>query len=326
MKAAIIGFGVIGRVHAEILVKQGIEITAVCDVNEAKLNDELIAGAKKYSNYKNMLRENRVDVVHICTPHYLHAEMTIFALEHDFNVLCEKPLCISEEQLNSVLQAEQNSKGQLGVCLQNRYNQANLFAKEYLKDKKILSAHGDVCWNRDEKYYKNGEWRGKKETAGGGVLINQALHTLDLMQWFCGLPYEVYASCKNYTHGGLDIEDTVQALFFGDGEGGNFSFFATSSAAYDLPVQITLSFDGGVMLVLPNAVYLNGKAIFSCDESNRSFYGKKEYGNGHEALISDFYSCVLSGNKFLIDGTEGAKVVRLILATYSPQERKIKIK
>ncbi len=76
-----------------------------------------------------MLRENRVDIVHICTPHYLHAEMTIFALEHDFNVLCEKPLCISEEQLNSVLQAEQNSKGQLGVCLQNRYNKANLSQK-----------------------------------------------------------------------------------------------------------------------------------------------------------------------------------------------------
>ena len=146
------------------------------------------------------------------------------------------------------------------------------------------------------------------------------------MQWFCGFPREVYASCKNYTHGGLDIEDTVQALFFGDGKGGNFSFFATSSAAYDLPVQITLRYDGGVMTVFSNAVYLNGKAIFSCDESSRSFYGKWEYGNGHEALISDFYGCVSSGNKFLIDVKEGAKVVRLILATYSLQERKTNIK
>ena len=127
MRAAIIGLGVIGKVHYNVLKSMGEEIVALCDINPEKLGE--YEGAKKYLNYKIMLDSEKIDVVHVCTPHYLHAEMVIYALNKGINVLCEKPLCISSEEIDAVLEAEKNSSAQLGVCFQNRYNETSRFAK-----------------------------------------------------------------------------------------------------------------------------------------------------------------------------------------------------
>lgn len=268
-----------------------------------------------------MIDEGDFDVVHICTPHYLHAEMIVYALKKNKNVLCEKPLCISHKEISEILEAEKNSRGILGVCLQNRYNLSSIAVKEYLKDKKVLSAHGSVSWKRDEAYYKSGAWRGKKRTEGGGVLINQALHTLDLLQWFCGFPSELYANCENYLHKrAIEVEDTVTAVFKGEA---NFDFFATSCGASDLPVTVELKTENGAVLLLPDCVVTNGKML-AIDES-RTYFGKCDYGRGHNSLIADFYSCVSRGEKFWINGEEGAKVVKLILAVYESNGKEVKI-
>lgn len=95
MKAAVIGIGVIGKVHLEVLARLNIRVTAVCDTDENKIKN--LQGVKKYADYKKMIDEGDFDVVHICTPHYLHAEMIVYALKKNKNVLCEKPLCISHK-------------------------------------------------------------------------------------------------------------------------------------------------------------------------------------------------------------------------------------
>lgn len=316
MKTAVIGIGVIGHVHLDVLRECVADIVAVCDIDPEKTKN--IDGVKKYTDYKKMLDNEDIDVVHICTPHYLHAPMAVYALERNINVLCEKPLCISEEQIEQVLEAEKKSHAMLGVCFQNRYNKSSILAKEYLKGKTVTTAHATVSWHRDAEYYKSGAWRGKIATEGGGVLINQAIHTLDLLQWLCGYPHEVYANCENYLLDGIiEVEDTVSAVFKGDG---SFDFFATTSASDSLPVQTVIKAGNDIITLMPDSIYINGK-LLEYDE-NKTYFGKCDYGGGHASLIADFYRCVQNGEKFPIDGTEGAKVMRLVFGVYKSKGKK----
>ena len=319
MKTAIVGLGVIGKLHAQILQLQKREIVAVCDSDESKFS--LCPGVAGYTDFKKMLEEVKPDVVHICTPHNLHAEMTIKALERNIHVLCEKPLCIGKEELSRVLEAEKNSSARLGVCHQNRYNEFNLFVKNYIKNKKLVGGVGTVVWNRDEEYYRSGPWRGKWDTAGGGVLINQALHTLDLLQWFLGEPEFVAASVSNlHLQGDIDVEDSVVALFSGNS---NFSFFATTGGLSDYPVEIMIKTENEMIKILNEVVLINGmKKDFRKDAR---VYEKCCYGTGHEKLIADFYDCVETGRRFEIDGKESAKVLRLIFGVYESNGRKLSL-
>lgn len=319
MKNAIIGLGMIGSVHTKVARELFGEPTSVCDIAPERLS--LCPGAIHYTDYKKMLDEVRPDVVHICTPHYMHSEMIIECLNRGINVLCEKPLCINQDEIDAILEAENRSSAQLGVCLQNRYNAPNAYVKDYLSDKQILAATGNVIWHRGEKYYNSAEWRGKWATEGGGVLINQALHTLDLMQWICGMPSEVTASIFNLTlNGTIEVEDTAVALYSG---GSEFSFFATVGSAKDFDVEMTFKTADETIKVMKDEVIINGKSITF--EKNETVYGKLCYGSGHKRLIADFYECVESGRKFAVNGVEAAKVVKLIRGAYESDGKKIKI-
>ena len=329
MKVAIIGLGVIGAVHAELIVNRGDELTALCDVDPAVLasaQDKWAKDAHLYTDYKDMLAKEALDVVHICTPHYLHTEMIVEALAHNVNTLCEKPLCIRHEDIDRILAAEESSSAILGVCHQNRYLASNLFAMEYLKDKELRAAHGSVVWHRDAAYYASGAWRGKWETEGGGSLINQALHTLDLTMWFSGDPESALATAANLTlKDEIEVEDTIFARFAGKVP---FTFLGTNVSVADMPVEITLRLaDGTVLTVLPSTMLINGVPVPSAT-TKKTAHGKECYGSGHEALIDDFHTCVAEGRHFPIDGREGARVIRLILAAYESarENKEVKIK
>lgn len=317
MKSAIIGLGMIGSVHTKVLRELFGEPYAVCDVIEEKFSD--YPESLHYTDYKTMLDKAEPEVVHICTPHYLHAEMIVECLKRNINVVCEKPLCISKEEIEVILEAEKNSSAKLGICLQNRYNAPNVYVKDYLSDKQILSATGNVVWKRGEKYYNSAAWRGKWATEGGGVLINQALHTLDLMQWISGMPENVTATVSNLTLGDvIEVEDTAVALYSGTS---NFSFFATVGSNKDFAVEMTFKTADETVKVLTDSVMINDRVItFNKDDA---VYGKLCYGSGHKRLISDFYDCVKNGKKFAINGKEGSNVVRLILGAYESKGRKI---
>ena len=314
MRSAIIGYGNIAKLHAQVLSAQGHDIVAVCDNNENALQNA--PGERHYTDYVQMLDCEQIDVVHICTPHYLHAQMIIDALSRNINVLCEKPLCIREEDIPRILEAEKNSKAQLGVCLQNRYNAVNRSVKAYLEGKKSVCGTASVTWYRDAAYYASGAWRGKWDTEGGGVLINQALHTLDLVQWFVGMPEELRASISCMTLSeNIEVEDTAVILAGPPNSG--FTFYATNGGATDCPVELTLRADGEWVKVMPKDV-LYGNRHEHFDDVALAL-GKACYGSSHGALIADFYDCVLTGRHFEIDGCESAKVVRLVLAAYRSQ-------
>ncbi len=319
MKSAIVGLGVIGNVHKSLINKLGLNLVAVCDVDEHKLDS--IDGVQKFSDYITMLDTVKPDVVHICTPHFLHADMIIEALSRNINVLCEKPLCIKIEDIDRILSAEKFSSAQLGVCHQNRYNKENVFLKNYLKDKNVVGGFANVVWNRDEKYYAQAEWRGKWNSEGGGVLINQALHTLDLMQWLVGMPFELTSNVSNLSlKNVIEVEDTASILCFGEK---NFTFFATNAGCSDFPVSITIKTDSDVIQTFKNKVFTSD-AVFDFDKDN-NVYGKCCYGTGHQGLFADYYDCIETGRKFEIDGAEASKVIRIILSAYKSLGEKVKI-
>ncbi len=151
MKVGIIGIGAIARIHIPALLKAGQTITALCDIKidrSLSANRDFGLNAKAYEDYKEMLLRENLDAVHICTPHYLHAEMICFALDRNINVLCEKPVAIDFGQLSRIERSVNGSLAQLGVCQQNRYKESMLFIKDYFKDKEITAASGYLCWQR----------------------------------------------------------------------------------------------------------------------------------------------------------------------------------
>ena len=326
MRVGIIGLGAISPLHIRAILNRGQKITAICDVDAArckKINDEFNLGAKEYSDYNQMIDSGEVDVIHVCLPHYLHSEVICKALSKDIHVLCEKPLAINFEQLNAIEKAVKNSSATLGVCFQNRYNASVLYLKEFFKGKEITAATANLVWQRDEKYYASGAWRGKKQYEGGGVMINQAIHSLDLLQWFCGMPETVIAHCSNNSlQGVIDVEDTAYGLFSLK-NGGNFVINATNAAKNCFTIISMFHAGDDTVELSGDNLIVNGKFVTKSDGT--PIFGKEEWGVGHNNLIREFYNCLEKGEKFPIDFYEASKTVKLILKMYQSNGEKVNI-
>ena len=320
LKVALIGCGAISGNHVGAILAAGEKLVALCDIktDAAKALKEKfsLADTALYTDWREMLQREAPDVVHICTPHYLHAEMCVEALKQNRSVLCEKPLCISLEQLDAILAAEKESRGQLGVCLQNRYEPNQITLKELAEKNGSKGASATVIWRRDAEYYASGDWRGKKAYEGGGVAINQAIHTLDLLQWVCGMPKSVVAHAFNdHLKGVIDVEDTVTALFE-TSEGKRLSFYATTAGAKDFTPELSVRLLSGETVLCRNDLFVVGEASAKVTPKEPMLGGKLVWGKGHEALIRDFYDHVRTGRHFPIDGEEGGKSVRMVLGIY----------
>lgn len=327
-RVAVIGCGAISGNHIKGILSTEQTLCALCDIDPAQaaraMEKHGLENIPVYTDYKKMLDAEKPDIIHICTPHYLHAEMCVEALGRNIHVLCEKPLAISIEQLRSIEKAAEESKAQLGVCLQNRYEPNILRAKELADAEGVSAAFGDVVWLRDADYYASGSWRGSWAEEGGGVMINQALHTLDLLQWICGMPTHVLAHTANDHHQGqIEVEDLAAARF--ECENGTLiNFYATTAAGKSFPAHIRLRLNNKQTVHAENDLLtLNGEIL---REKNREgSVGKSVWGNGHKILISDFYSCIAENKPFPIDAREGGKVIRLILSMYASNGKRIEI-
>lgn len=325
-RVALVGCGVISKNHIHAILGAKQCVIALCDVipERAKQVAETtgLSDVAVFTDYEEMLDTARPDVVHICTPHHLHAPMTVAALNRGIHVLCEKPLAISEEQLRQILEAEKNSSAVLGVCHQNRYEPNMQKLKETVKETP-LGGYANVVWKRDAAYYRSGAWRGTLAHEGGGVLINQALHTLDLMQWIFGMPMAVTAHLANDFHQKeIEVEDTAVCTFEGE-NGLRWQFFATTAGTADFPIQISVRLSSGELVEVQPHQFTVDHAVLSGGDDDGE--GKWVWGTGHNALIADFYDCIRSDRPFRLDGEEGAKVVRLILAAYRSAGNRVPI-
>ena len=327
MRIGIVGIGAIAPMHINALLSAGEQIVGLCDIIPDRCRaamEEFKISPKIYESYTEMLDFGEVESVHICTPHYLHAEMITEALRRGIHVLCEKPVAINEAQLSMVEAAVRSSTATLGVCFQNHYNPAVKYAREFLLGKEIISATATVMWQRDKSYYASADWRGRWDTEGGGVMINQAIHTLDLMRLLCGMPKSVTARTDNISlKGDIEVEDTAFGRFTLE-SGKVFTLVATNSMTYSFPPTITIHADHDTIYMIGDGTVIVNDKVISKHHAKRG-RGKRVWGEGHLALIKDFYRCLASGERFAIDFYEAEKSIRMILAMYTSEGKEIKI-
>ena len=321
MRVSVVGCGLISRNHLRALKSiKGIEISSVVDIKKDRADSTAKKyGCKAYYDFQTMLQEDKPDSIHICTPHFLHVPMAVAALEKGIHVLCEKPCAISSEGLEKLRKAQDESTASFGVCFQNRYIEAVTAVKDII-DKKIFgrveAVRGFVHWYRDEKYYSD-DWHGTIEKEGGGVAINQSIHTQDLMRYLINSDtVSVTAHTFNDRHKGIiEVEDTVHALF--DYENGVTGLFnATTAFTDNLPFMIDIICQRGTLRIEGDKAYIvrPGKLKQLRLKKGLEAFGKSYWGNGHPLLIKDFYSCIEKGRKFPIDAYEGGKAVEEYLA------------
>lgn len=323
INVALIGCGVVSLNHLYALsLIDKIRIVALCDVKKEKAiaaKDEFAPEAKTYTNYIELFDKERIDAVHIATPHYLHCAMAIEALKRGINVFLEKPMCISTEEIEQLIKAEKESTASVCVCFQNRFISATNHALRVIEnDGGAITANFSLFWNRSEKYYTDSGWRGKYATEGGGVMINQAIHSLDLLTLFLGKPTKVCATTANHhLKNVIEVEDTCEGIIeFESGKKANF--YATSSASgYDYTSICVTTKNHVIRLDLPN-VTVDG--VYTSYANEIHSVGKACYGNGHVKLINMFYDAIVNGAKMPVTLEEAQYAVRILLAAYKSND------
>ena len=307
-RAGVIGCGNIARVHARALKESGCAVLqAFADRNleKAEAYARQYGGEETrcYTSLEEMLERENLDAVHICTPHYLHVPMAEKALEKDVHVFLEKPPAISLEEFYRLEQAKDRAKKEVGVCFQNRYNDTTEKLREILESGvlgEVRGARAFVTWDRETGYYRDSSWRGSWETEGGGTLINQAIHTLDLLVYLLGKPQGAEASFHNHhLQQVIEVEDTLEAYI--KFPGANACFYATNAYADDAPVLLDLVCRQGRIRMEGETLEIrkaDGSKVWYDFEKKEPAVGKTYWGNSHQACIADFYECLMEKKPF----------------------------
>lgn len=329
-RVGIIGCGNIAQVHGWVIRDmENAELTAVCDVEEEKaaaLSERYGLGRAEVVTDWHRLCESEVDVVHICTPHYLHAPMAAELLRHGKSVFMEKPCAISREQFAELKEEDAAHPGRLGFCFQNRYNETTLLADRMIAEGCIGAVTGGrafVTWRREADYYTGSPWKGAWATEGGGALLNQSIHTLDLLLRHLGNPVQVESTWSNHhLKGVIEVEDTVEAfLAFADGKRG--CFYASNGYITDAPVLWELQGETGSITVYGAEVTLRrpGQEAehFLCEMG--SGIGKGYWGCGHRACIRDFYRCLEQHGRFQGDIRGVEQLFETVMRIYDAGKR-----
>lgn len=324
-KIALIGCGAIASTHINAILCNNKKIVGICDIVEEKalkIKNDFKLNAKVYCDYITMLNELDIDVVHICTPHYLHKEMVIEALKRNINVLCEKPLCISLEEIDEIKYYLECSNVQLGVCYQNRYNETTIKAKEICDKIHFTNGNASLKWKREGDYYLKSSWRGKWKTEGGSLLINQSIHTIDLLCYLLGNPVELTAKCENIMHNDIiETEDTAEINF--QSKTSSFKFVGTTNADKDYPILIELYNENDKLIIAPNSITFNDNS--KTHKMNELNFAKTVWGDGHKNLIKDFYECIEKSKSFSIGLEEASISLKAVLSAYRSNGNKIKL-
>ena len=329
LNVALVGCGAISQNHLRAIANVPfVNVVALCDIvpeKAEKRKQEYNLTSRIYDNYEQMLNSEKLDAVHITTPHYLHADMTISALKRDINVFLEKPICINTEQIEKLLLAEKNSRGKVCVCFQNRFNPSTNIAKRIAaEDGGVKAAYGSVFWYRNEKYYTESGWRGAYATEGGGVMINQAIHTVDLLCEFLGTPRSVIATKANHhLKNVIEVEDTCEGIiFFDEGKRGNF-YMTTSFEGRDSTTLYLVTAHHTIQIQNSN-IYVDGEKVED-PALVKDFFGKECYGNGHMYLIEKFYHALRDGEQMPVALENAHYALRVLLAAYESNDCEVKI-
>ena len=335
VRMGVIGIGSMGTAHAEHIAEglvEGMELAAVCDIREERRDwaKEHLPGVVIYENYREMLDAGTVDAVLIATPNPLHPVIAEEAFHRGIHVLSEKPEGID------VLSVEQENREaeRSGVVFGIMYNQRTNPLYAELRRQMQAGALGELMrfqwtitnWYRTQFYYNSGSWRATWKGEGGGVLMNQCPHNLDLWQWITGMPCRVLADCHRAKYHDIEVED--EAEIYAEYPNGATAVFITTTGEYPGTNRLELAGTRG------KAVIENGRLTMQLlDQDVRQItkecnISMPEYPTrtveleqegpepGHVGILNDFSRAVRTGSPLLAPGVEGIRGLSLANAAY----------
>ena len=324
IRVGVIGVGCIGTAHADAIFKGNVpnmELCALCDIDKGRqeqLKSEF-PSVPVFERYVELIESDLVDAIIIATPHYLHPIIAESAFERNIHVMSEKPIGVYAFSLNATLLTHKRSRALYAVMLNQRANKLFKMAKEIIDSGKIgdlRSNHYEITnWYRTQEYYDSSSWRGTWQGEGGGVLMNQAPHNLDLWQWICGMPKSVTAQCFEGKYHNIEVED--EAIINAEYENGAKGTFVTSTGIENGKNRFEIVGTKGSVLLE------GGKLILTTDEGVFE-YTDEEY-NGHIELLCNFANAILGKEKLIAPHNEAVNQLLICNASYMSSWKNQKI-
>lgn len=327
-KVGISGAGVIGSIHADALSHiESATLVAVAEPRESAGREFATKyGCDFYLSYPEMLANADIDVVIVATPSGLHPDQVVLAAEYGKHVITEKPMAITDEGLNRMIQSTTDAGVQLAVIFQNRLSRDVFRVKRGLEQGafgKPILANGIMYWHRDQAYYDaNGGWRGTWALDGGGALMNQAIHTIDILQWLMGGVQELKAFTATLNHT-IETEDTAAATFVYE-NGALGSITATTCADQDYPLRIEIiGTNGRVTLEGTEITHWMGNIepedIELSAEDEKLVEGwevGERWGLSHQRQLGVIFDQIAAHTQPYVSGHDARKPVDIILSIY----------
>lgn len=336
MKYALIGCGRISTNHIKAAVNNKLEIVAVCDIISESMEillakhglekDETI---RRYTDYKQMIKENEIELISIATESGIHAEIALYCIENGIHVIIEKPMAMSLEDADKIITLAEEKHVKVSACHQNRFNIAVQEMRQALETGRFGKlSHGSihVRWNRNQEYYTQAPWRGTW-AQDGGALMNQCIHGIDLLRWTFGDEVEeVYGQTRQQFHDYLEAEDIGMAVV--KFKNGAIATIEGTTNVYPQNLEETLYIFGE-----KGTVKLGGKSTNNIDvwnfadetDEDQKNKGLEEatsnvYGNGHTSLFADVMDAIVNDRKPYVDAQAGRNALEMILAIYKSQK------
>lgn len=331
MNFAIVGCGFIAKKHAEAIKNiPGANLVAVCDRQpELMLPYVESYGAEAFEEIEELLKVESIDVVNICTPSGSHASIAELAANSGKHIIVEKPIAMTIEQTNQIIKAANSNNVKLAVVHPNRFRPVALKLREMIDNRllgKISHALCIVNWNRGQEYYDQSPWRGTKEH-DGGVLMNQAIHNLDLLLWYLGDPVEVM-SMEATRLRNIEAEDVSTGLIKFDS--GVLATVQASTTVYPKNYEESLTIfgeKGTVKIGGANALYFEHLALENMKDSEilqiKEAIRNEPWGTpGHQKIIEDMIAAIKEDRRPAVTGEDGKKALSLVQAFYQSAKNK----
>jgi UDP-N-acetyl-2-amino-2-deoxyglucuronate dehydrogenase len=332
LRWGIIGCGVIAPWHADSVVDcQYADLVAVCDIDREK--GEAFAeryGTDFFLEYKQMLVQAGIDVVSICTPSGLHSEMTVAAAKAGVHVLCEKPMAITVPQIDAMLRAAKTADIKLEVIFQRRTYETTRIVRQAVQAGilgQMTLGDAYLKYYRSPAYYKSADWRATWELDGGGALMNQGVHGIDVLAWVMGDVKSVYAKAEAKVRD-IEVEDTCVALVtFKNGAFGVIE--GTTSSNPGEETEFHFHGDKGTIILDDDGIkkwaIAEDRSVIAINDEEKCVIRKAPSATadpttigraGHQAQVNDLSQVILEDLEPMITGDSARKAVELILAIY----------
>lgn len=334
MKYVLIGCGRISINHIKAAYSNNLEVVGLCDIalnhidNLLKKSGLNLPKCKKYDDYKKMIDDTHPNLAAIATESGKHAEIALYCIEHGINIIVEKPMALSIDDAQKMIDAAKKHNVQICVCHQNRFNTAVVETKKAIDENRLGKiSHASICvrWNRGFEYYNQANWRGTWEE-DGGALMNQCIHGIDLLLYLVGSKVNVvYGQTRLQLHPYLETEDIGMAVL--SFENGAIGTIEGTVNVFPKNLEETLYLFGEKGTIKIGGVSANAIELWQLadikehDNFSKNIFEQTSnvYGNGHKLLYSDMIEAINYQRKPLVSGEEGKKALEIVLSIYKSE-------